>query len=571
MIKLIPILILLLGFNAMAQDARLQVAVSNTTVTNTETFQYQITADCNCTIISPDLSDFEVLDRQQGQHSSSTMMNGVSSKTCTTSLTYLLKAKNKGSFNIGSATAECKHGNKDSEELTMTVVDANEAHSANEGVAKFYYKIESSKSVVYVGEPFVITFYLYTDKLPEDMANISRGDAVGLFRQPIYDETSPDHVFTRYNTKVKGKVYNVIELKQEVCFSDRAGKIQIDPYFGRAVEQYGFFDNIYMDGYSNELDIMVKELPGEVPEDFYGLAGSFEMTSEISKKSLSANHAFEIKVRIEGVGNFHLMKDPVFNLPKDTFLVSGPEIKEELQYSAEGVNGWREYTYIITPTKPGDYQIPPYTFSYFDWKEKKFKTASTLEILMHIKKGKEPEIKSSSSGNDQILVENDIRHIHATGANFFIMDDILFGRLLFWICFGSPLGALFIFILLRKRKSKTTDEEKSKIEQKQVRKSALKELQKLNNQKTANSIKSVKTILDDYLMTHLKIGRSALSKQVLIQHLADKSIAKETQDYFELVWNKLEMSQYGRVSDQNISELINEVEKLIQQLNKNFK
>ncbi|MBD3636932.1 MAG: protein BatD [Crocinitomicaceae bacterium] len=568
MIRLLAILPLFIVFFGFGQKAYIETAVSSSRISSVQPLTYQIQTDCDCNIEPPDFSDFDVLDRQPGQSSYTMNINGKVTNVCTSTLTFVLRPKKKGKITIGEATAKCENENKTSEDVTVTVVDADELHKANEGVASYYFKLVSNKQSVYVGEPFTLTMYLYSEKLPENINNIVKGDALGLTRHPLYNERDPGHTFTRYEQNVKGKKYQVIELTKEVCFADHPGTIDISAYYGSAVESYSIWENKYMDGYSNSLQIKVKEVPVDKPENYYGMAGEFEITHEISKTSVVANHAIDMNVTISGTGNFHLLKTPEFNFPKDSFMVTGPEIERNLTQSEEGATGSVNYHYVITPTKAGEYLILPYSFSYFDWNDKQMKSVSTHDILLTVAKGNETFMVTNNSSNGEEATETDIRYIHTTSAEFFTDADFLFGRLYFWLGVTGPLGFFFVLLIIKRRKSKKSEEEIKAAEQKVAKRSTVKDIKKLKRLEGIEGVNELKRALEEYFMVNLDVGRSALSRNNIIQLLDKKGVNTSIIQTFGEIWDKLEMARYAPISSQNMSELYDKTEALIQDLNR---
>ena len=97
--QLIYILVLVLSFNGWSQKAYVDAAISASTVTSNDQFTYKITTDCDCDIIPPDLSNFDVLQAMPGHYESMQSFNGQSTKkTCTSTMTYVLRGKKKGKF-----------------------------------------------------------------------------------------------------------------------------------------------------------------------------------------------------------------------------------------------------------------------------------------------------------------------------------------------------------------------------------------------------------------------------------------------------------------------------------------
>lgn len=554
--------------SGFTQQAYVDAAISASTVTDNDNFSYKITTDCDCDIIAPDLSDFDILQRAPGKFNSTTSINGVTKSTCSSTLEFILRAKKKGKFKIGRAKVKCKNEDARSDEISIEVLDAGTVFEANEGTADFYYKIVCNKNSVMQGEPFLINFYLYSAKRPQDITTITSGGIGGAWRQNLFNEMAANFAFPMGTETVKGKKYYVIHLRKEVAIANNPGKLKIDPYFGRAVDQYDFFNSSYFEDYSNAEEIKVNPIPGEKPENFYGMVGDFELTHTISKTKTQANRAIELKVKVSGSGNFHHYQDPSFLFP-ESFLVSDPEYKENLQATEKGIEGNVEYTFVITPTKEGQYSILPYSFAYYSLTEQKIKAVTTEAFTIDVTKGNDVAVHGPETQTE--FTEDDIRFIHKNDMNFFHLGDQFFGGLFYYLLLLCPLGIAFIFFILRRKKSKQTDEELSQHAQKTVRKTAVKDIRQIKKQgKSADpkeNIKQLKTTLDDYLMTHLKVGRSGLSKSNILSLLNSKAIDQSLCNQFAAIWDKIEMAQFAPMSSENVDQLIAETESFFKSIN----
>ena len=181
--------------SGFAQQAYVDAAISASTVTDNDNFSYKITTNCDCNIIAPDLSDFDILQRAPGEFHSTSNVNGVTRSSCSSTLEFILRAKKKGKFKIGEAKVKCKNKDARSDEVTVEVLDAGEVFEANEGTADFYYKIETDKSTIMEGEPFMINFYLYSAKRPQDITTITSGGIGGAWRQNLFNEMAANFAF----------------------------------------------------------------------------------------------------------------------------------------------------------------------------------------------------------------------------------------------------------------------------------------------------------------------------------------------------------------------------------------
>ena len=540
-----------------AQKAYVDVAISASTVSDADAFTYRITTDCDCDIESPDLSNFDILQKQPGQSHATSSINGVSKSSCTSTLTYVLKAKKKGKFSINEAIVHCSNADRQSEKVSIEVVDAGEAFKEKEGKDDFYYKITSNKDRVIAGEPFIVNFFLYSTKKPRDIMAINSGSANGAWRQNLFQETASNFAFQMGQESVKGKLYYVIYLRKEVCIANTPGMLKIEPYFGRAVENYDYMGSTYFEGFSNDLDIEVINPPVSLPEDYYGMVGDFELKHEISKTKTKANRAIELKLTISGSGNFNQFQDPSFSFP-ESFLVSDPEYEESIEVNENGIEGSITYTFIITPTEKGDFTILPYGFSFYSLAQDKIKHVSTQEFTLKVSEGE--EVKIISDAQDPQIIEDDIRFIHGDANTLFTLNDLFFGRLGYYALLLSPILIAFIFILVRRKKGQLSPELLQVADQNLVKKTAQKDLRQLKKQAQGSddksSTKQVKATLDDYLMRNLSIGRSALGKKHVAQLLQDKGLDAQLIEEFNAIWDKLELAQFAPLNRDKSTELI---------------
>jgi hypothetical protein len=565
--QLLYILTFLISTFSWTQKDYVDAAISASTVTSNDQFTYKITTNCECDIIAPDLSDFDILQKMPGRYESMQSFNGQATKNvCTSTMTYVLRGKKKGKFEIGEAKVKCKSADKSSQSFTVEVLNAEDVHRANEGKVDYYFKLESNKDEVRVGEAFVLNFYMYTKKRPQDINAINSGKAGGAYRQSLFNEMASDFAFPMTIQNVKGNEYYVIHLRKEVCIPSAPGNLKIEPYFGRAVEEYDFFNVKYMDGYSNSIDIQVKDVPSNAPPNYYGMSGDFELVHEISATSIKANRAIEMTVQISGTGNFNSFRTPDFLFP-ESFLVAEPEIEESFEVTENGIKGKAIYTYVITPTKEGQFNILPYSFAYFDRKANNFKSVATESFTINVSEGTGGEIKNSTN-TSAAPEEYDIRHIKK-GGDLFGLESLFFGSLSFWMVTLLPLLLIFILLVIRRKKSRLTADEVLAKQQKVVKKSAAKEVSKIQKSPTATlNTKDLKNQLENYLMTNLSITRSQLSKQHINEKLSSKGIEDDLKTKFSSLWDKLEMAQYAPLSNENLGKLAEDTGSIINEFNK---
>jgi hypothetical protein len=123
--------------------------------------------------------------------------------------------------------------------------------------------------------------------------------------------------------------------------------------------------------------------------------------------------------------------------------------------------------------------------------------------------------------------------------------------------------------VIRRKKSRLTADEVLAKQQKVVKKSAAKEVSKIQKSPTATlNTKDLKNQLENYLMTNLSITRSQLSKQHINEKLSSKGIEDDLKTKFSSLWDKLEMAQYAPLSNENLGKLAEDTGSIINEFNK---
>ncbi|MDR0506760.1 MAG: BatD family protein [Dysgonamonadaceae bacterium] len=426
-----------------------------------------------------------------GKSSSTTIVNGNVSSQVFTTYTYVLIAKEEGTFTIPSATIKVGNSEYKSNEITVKVLPADQATQANSqnsrsqgqdaaqssgssglDASDVFAKMSVSKSSVYENEGFLVTVKIYTAVNCSGFDNIKFPEFEGFVVQEVDLPDNRQWALENYN----GRNYRSVVLKQAILYPQHSGKITIasgkyEANLQIRSQQRGrsFFDDFF-DTYQNvkktlttsPITIDVKPLPAGKPASFTGAVGDYKMTSSISSTEVNADDAVTIKISITGTGNIKLIKNPEIVFPADID-VFDPKVDVSSKVSTSGVTGSKTVEYYAVPRYAGNFTIPQAQFSYFDLKTGTYKTFSTEEYQLNVKpsaKGSNnnaPTVVNSANKEDIRILGQDIRHIK-TGAISFQKKDFLFGSLRYWLAYTIP-AILFIlfFIYFRQQVKQNAD------------------------------------------------------------------------------------------------------------------
>jgi len=318
-----------------------------------------------------------------------------------------------------------------------------------------------------------------------------------------------------------------------------------DPFFNRN------FQNVELKIESNALGIDVKPLPSSgKPVDFSGAVGSFTMTSEIDRKELKTNEPLTLKVTLSGKGNLELIEALPLTFPPD-FETYDPKITNNLTKNNSGISGSRTFEYLIIPRNPGDFEIKPVTFSYFEPSKQSYSQLSTPVYQISVTKGKDEPGGIAYSGVSQKNIEfigSDIRHIK-TGSirlnrinSYFIASNAF----IFWILIPVLLfaGAMLYWYRNKKRSGDIAlvrNRKANKVARKNLKKAG----EYLQNNATEAFFEEISRALWGYISNKFNIPLSDLSIESVNQRLADKKISDDNIRQFTEILGNCEFARFA--------------------------
>lgn len=325
-------------------------------------------------------------------------------------ISFILQPVRKGKFVIQPATANADGQNIRSGTVSIEVTDPGSGGyvpinkdpgnqplndmilHAGESVQQkiknnLFVRLEISKTSVYVGEPLVATYKLYTRLNSE--SRVTRRPSFSGFS--VFDMADPESEQAQYE-KFNGKEYNIYLLRKVQLFPLQEGRyeleeIQVDNTVSFIKESFARDQNT-LNGIlrafgeeglgpgawvkeqvslsSQPQVITVKPLPTDKqPALFAGAVGQFTLQSEVEDKQLAVGDVTNLNIVVSGSGNLPLMGSPVIHWPPgiETF---ESDNKEELNKTVSPVTGKKTFTIPFSPAAEGQYLVPAVTLVAFD-------------------------------------------------------------------------------------------------------------------------------------------------------------------------------------------------------------
>ncbi|CAM1334161.1 BatD protein [Tenacibaculum aestuariivivum] len=581
------ILLLLLGcFLSLvvnAQNPILKATVSKNKLGVNERLrvEFSISKQGADNFTAPNFKNFNIVGGPS-QSVSQSWINGKASFK--KSYTYIIQPKQKGEYNIPSASIEIDGEIIKSSPIKIIVLSAA-AITKNPNDPNYiaqqniHLVAELSKHQPYVGEAIYVEYRLYFSENVGiyDNAITQNPQYNGFWNQEIKKNGTPVKM-GMYN----GERYRYATLHKALLVPTKDGRLTIDPMkmdiivavpTGRA----DFFGNVITKQIQREFSsakkvVQVKPLPlHNKPENFTGAVGQFSFNVSLSKNTLKANESSQIKVSVNGNGNLKLFELPEITTPKE-LEVYQPERKENVSITTSGLKGSVSNTYTIVPVFKGKYKIPKTSFSYFNPKEKVYQTITTDDLYVNVLEGKALPVttETPTSTKQNITIKgNDFKYIQTSTTFKPIKTSTFFKSSLFYVLLFLPLIAIPFVIFLKKKKEKN-DGDILGNKQRKADKLAKKYLSEAANKlgDKAAFYEALERALHNFLKAKLTIETLDISSDKITAILQEKKVDKTIINKFTSVLNDCDFARYTPITNVQMQEEYEKAKQVITQLDK---
>jgi hypothetical protein len=589
------VLILLLVPLAMwAQSPSIKVnAKQQVSVGEQFRVSFEVNADGK-SFTAPRFDNFTLVGGPFSSTSSSVqVVNGSMTRTVSNSYTYVLRADKEGSFTIGPASIVVDGDVVTSEPYTVTVLaDASGAGTGTQGGQlqtippqrqqstndpqvsgqDLFLKVIPSKRSVYVGEPVVLTYKLYT-RVPVSQLTISKMPAYGGFWMRECDDNN--NTLRQSSEVVNGIEYTTAEVKKVVLIPQKAGKLTIEPMglecLAQIVTQRNpqrsndpfdvfFNDPFFSRGFTNvqknvetpTLTMEVQSLPENgKPSSFTGAVGSYKFASAIDANETSTNEALTLTMTVSGNGNLELLNMPSPNFPPD-FEVYDPKVTSNVEANGQGMSGTRKAEYLVIPRRAGDFTISPMEFSYFDPAKQQYVTLKSSPMSVKVNKGAgDDSEKGGLYASNQESVKylgSDIRHIKTDDVKMKPVEQHFFASVVYFVILLALL-LVFLVVLLLVRKRRQFKQDVVLVRNRQATKVAKGRLKNafkfLKTQDQNHFYEEMSQALWGYISDKLGIERSVLSMDTVKEAMMQKGVNEVLANEFVETLDTCEFARFA--------------------------
>ncbi len=400
-----------------------------------------------------------------GRSQNITFVNGA--VTATSQFNFVLVPKKVGTFKIGPAELEIDGKVLQTTPIAVTVVPSGSIPKraapapteaeVREGLKDIFVAASVDKSKVYVSEQVTYTVKFYQAVRLFDNPEYYPPSVIGFWKEDLPAQTS------RYET-VGGRRYLVTEVKMAL-FPPASGRQTIgeatvkckvedlDELFNRDpfnVDLNQFFNRGMREKVLQSKPISIDVLPlpeGGQPADFTGAVGQFQMKAEWSKSATQVNDPVTAKIIVWGTGNIKSIAEPKTATPQN-FRVFLSGSSERVTREGAVIGGGKTFELSFVPREPGNFSLPPVTFSYFDPARRRYLTLKGPPLNLTVTGTR--ELAGGYSGVTQKELDvrqSDLRYLKKDLGN---EHGTFVGSAGFWVLQTTPLFLLGATILMRR-------------------------------------------------------------------------------------------------------------------------
>jgi hypothetical protein len=242
---------------------------------------------------------------------------------------------------------------------------------------------KASRTSLHVGEPLVLTYYLYTQVSPRDLQPVEAPKYPGFW---VEDLERPRGSPSGESATLDGIAYRRFPIMLKLLYPTRAGKLTIPASTMKiGTAPLGFFDSgVVVERSTKPVTIDVKPIPDE--PGFSGAVGRFRTSARLDRDSLALGEAATLRFSVEGTGNLKWV-DRAPEVKVEGARVYPPQTRSDLKAGADGLTGTKTWEFVVVPQTTGTLEVPALAFSFFDPAAGRVATAETKALPLRVEGG----------------------------------------------------------------------------------------------------------------------------------------------------------------------------------------
>lgn len=293
--------------------------------------------------------------------------------------------------------------------------------------------------------------------------------------------------------------------------------------------------------YGPAANITVNPLPDPKPTMFDGLVGQFVIEANLDKKVVDTGGSLTLELKLTGVGNLQDWRMPSLDVAEFKVYEDGQAQLDRKRTVNGELGGIKTYKYALVPQRPGNFKIQAQDLHFFNPEKRAYEVASTEELTVEVKPGKQREEVFVSSDQDNIVDSQEKKKVKRLSKDVMpILTDYYEGDISqisrqFWVLL---IGLLPILCLLMDRFMVWW-----LLRQADPLEIAYREAFHMFNTEIQSSM-TMGSTMTTYLLRKLRIETREVTPQELQILMRDSSISQDLQNKIVSSLKKEEESRY---------------------------
>ncbi|MCP4603252.1 MAG: protein BatD [Proteobacteria bacterium] len=417
----------------------------------------------------------------------------------------------------------------------------------------FFIQTHVSKNKAVVGEPLVLTIYLYTARNISDLNVVREPGTEGFWVENLLPA---NRQLTTEPVQISGRGYDRAVLRKTILFPIKPGVLTIAPTMvDLEVRRGGFFSRRKsIKRASLPVQIDVSQLPTENQPPGFNPAnvGTYNFKAKADQTEVKVGEPVTLTLKVRGDGNLRNLVMP--ELTEVTgFKTYAPESEVNVRTQGESITGTRSNRVLMIPKEPGEYVVPKISWSYYDPRRGKYKTVSSRpqKVVVHPSQSSTPGSVAQAQGQapaqsavGQDRLNRQLRSILSradleAGSGTHIVTRPWF----LGLAIGVPLLYLGVILISRTRRKLAEGQVKGRSKRADTR--ALRRLAQLskNANESTNFFAELERILIDFLEDRLEVPIAGDTMADLRTRLGARGF---TPDHAEKVATEMESCDFAR-------------------------
>lgn len=456
-----------------------------------------------------------------------------------------------------------------------------------------FVKVWLDKDEVYLNEPVMLTYTLYT-RLSATYK--------GFEKEPVttgfwVEDFPPDKTIKKTEQVLNGTRYVVADVRKLALFPTQAGVYNIDPGVLSAsveVRDQGDFDSFFSHnvfgsrrfGFSspfsqviaktlvaNPVTLAVKTLPENgKPGSFNGAVGHYKIESSMDKNDVPAGDPVTFRVRIWGGGNINTLQTPVL-AKMDDFKVYDSSSSVNLKKERLVVTGEKMTETVIVAKRPGTYAIPPLPFSYFDPETRSYVELKTQAHTLRVSAAPNEEAPPPGTAVEPVAKEEvtpltkDIRYIKLSNRGRPLSDLPFYKKKIYWASNGVLLALWFLALVFAGRRESDSSDFKGfrlrrshALAKRKLRTAS----RKLKSKQSDEFYAEISKAVYGYFADKLSIPEQKVSLEA-IEEIAGQALDPELYNKIRALLDELARGRFARVEsgEEEMNEVYQSADRVI--------